>query len=90
MYCAARELRSSISTRSKLCNNDYAQNTILGDIQTHRFKPNSFNLVNCYNVIEHLPDVEAALTGFFHSLKPGGLVLIAAPNPKSLSGVVTK
>jgi SAM-dependent methyltransferase len=74
----------------QLRNNDYAQHTILGDIQTYRFKPNSFDLVNCYNVIEHLPDVEAALTGFFHSLKPGGLVLIAAPNPKSLSGVVTK
>jgi SAM-dependent methyltransferase len=74
----------------QLRNNDYAQNTILGDIQTYRFKPNSFDLVNCYNVIEHLPDVEAALTGFFQSLKPGGMVLIAAPNPKSLSGVVTK
>jgi SAM-dependent methyltransferase len=74
----------------QLRKNGYAQNTILGDIQTYRFKPGSFDLVNCYNVIEHLPDVEAALTGFFHSLKPGGLVLIAAPNPKSLSGVVTK
>jgi SAM-dependent methyltransferase len=74
----------------QLRNNDYAQNTILGDIQTYRFEPNSFDLVTCYNVIEHLPDVEAALTGFFHSLKPGGLVLIAAPNPKSLSGLVTK
>jgi SAM-dependent methyltransferase len=74
----------------QLRKNGYARNTILGDIQTYRFKPNSFDLVNCYNVIEHLPDVEAALTGFFHSLKPGGLVLIAAPNPKSLSGVVTK
>jgi SAM-dependent methyltransferase len=74
----------------QLRKNGYAQNTILGDIQTHRFKPESFDLVNCYNVIEHLPDVEAALTGFFHALKPGGLVLIAAPNPKSLSGVVTK
>jgi SAM-dependent methyltransferase len=74
----------------QLRNNDYAQETILGDIQTHRFAPNSFDLVICYNVIEHLPDVEAALTGFFQALKPGGLVLIAAPNPKSLSGVVTR
>ncbi len=45
-------------------NNDYAQETILGDIQTYRFKPDSFDLVICYNVIEHLPDVEAALSGF--------------------------
>jgi SAM-dependent methyltransferase len=70
--------------------NGYAHKTILGDIQTYRFKPGSFDLVICYNVIEHLPDVTAAMMGFFDSLKPGGLVLIAAPNPKSLSGFVTK
>jgi SAM-dependent methyltransferase len=71
-------------------NNDYAQQTILGDIQRYRFQPESFNLVICYNVIEHLPDVEAALLGFCESLRCGGLILIGAPNPKSLSGVVTK
>jgi hypothetical protein len=46
--------------------------------------------VICYNVIEHVRDVEAALIGFFESIKRGGLILIGAPNPKSLSGVVTK
>jgi SAM-dependent methyltransferase len=71
-------------------NNDYAQRTILGDIQSYRFEPGSFDLVICYNVIEHLPDVEAALLGFCQSLRSGGLILIGAPNPKSLSGVVTK
>jgi SAM-dependent methyltransferase len=71
-------------------NNTYAQQTILGDIQHYRFRPETFNLVICYNVIEHLPDVEAALLGFCCSLKQGGLVLIGAPNPESLSGVVTK
>ena len=71
-------------------NNDYAQETILGDIQTYRFPPGSFDLVICYNVIEHLADVEAALLGFCESLRQGGLILIGAPNPKSLSGVVTR
>lgn len=71
-------------------NNDYAQQTILGDIQSYRFPPGSFDLVICYNVIEHLADVEAALEGFCESLKQGGLMLIGAPNPQSLSGVVTK
>ena len=70
--------------------NDYAQAAILGDIQTHRFPENSFDLVICYNVIEHVPDVEAALLGFCQSLKQNGLILIGAPNPRSLSGVVTK
>jgi hypothetical protein len=41
-------------------------------------------------VIEHVPDVEAALLGFCDALKRNGLVLIGAPNPKSLSGIVTK
>jgi SAM-dependent methyltransferase len=71
-------------------NNDYAQQAILGDIQTYRFKPESFDLVICYNVIEHLPDVEAALSKCCEALKRGGLILIAAPNPLSLSGVITK
>jgi SAM-dependent methyltransferase len=70
--------------------NDYAQETILGDIQSYRFPPRSFDLVICYNVIEHLADVEAALLGFCESLKQGGLILIGAPNPKSLSGFVTR
>src|SRR5665213_1254954 len=70
--------------------NDYAQATILGDVQSYRFSPGSFDFVICYNVIEHLADVGAALKGFCESLKPGGLMLIGAPNPKSLSGVVTK
>jgi SAM-dependent methyltransferase len=76
--------------QDQIRNNTYAQETILGDIQSYRFQPETFNLVICYNVIEHLPDVEAALLGFCQSLKQGGLILIGAPNPKSLSGVVTK
>ena len=71
-------------------NNDYAQETILGDIQTYRFAPDRFDLVICYNVIEHVPDAEAALLGFCQSLRDNGLILIGAPNPRSLSGVITK
>jgi SAM-dependent methyltransferase len=71
-------------------NNSYAQQTILGDVQSWRFAPGSFDLVICYNVIEHLADAEAALSGFCECLRGGGLILIGAPNPRSLSGVVTK
>lgn len=76
--------------KNQLANNSYAQHKILGDIQTHRFSRDSFDLVICYNVIEHLPDVEAALRRFCESLRSGGIVLIGAPNPASLSGVVTR
>ncbi|MGX4774082.1 class I SAM-dependent methyltransferase [Bradyrhizobium guangdongense] len=71
-------------------NNTYADDAILGDVQTYRFAPESFDVVICYNVIEHLRDVEAALLNFRDALKRGGMILIGAPNPRSLSGVVTK
>ncbi len=71
-------------------NNTYADEAILGDVQTYRFGPETFDVVICYNVIEHLPDVEAALLNFRDALKHGGMILIGAPNPHSLSGVVTK
>lgn len=70
-------------------NNSYAHEAILGDIQTYR-PPQRFDLIICYNVIEHIPDVEAVLRGFCEALKPNGLLLIGAPNPTSLSGIVTK
>ncbi|WP_315833823.1 class I SAM-dependent methyltransferase [Bradyrhizobium prioriisuperbiae] len=76
--------------KDQLANNDYAQHKILADIQTHRFPHDCFDLVICYNVIEHLPDVEAALRRFSESLRRGGVILIGAPNPASLSGVVTR
>jgi SAM-dependent methyltransferase len=74
----------------QLRNNDYAQRRIVGDIQDHQFPSDSFDFVICYNVLEHVPDVAAALTRLFQPLKRGGLVLIGAPNPHSLSGAVTK
>lgn len=74
----------------QVATNDYAQHVFQGDIQTYRFAEPRFDLVVCYNVIEHLPDVAAALEGFRGAVKPGGLILIGAPHPRSLSGMVTR
>lgn len=71
-------------------NNTYAHEAILGDVQAYRFGQETFDLVICYNVIEHLPHVGAALLNFRDALKRGGMILIGAPNPRSLSGIVTK
>jgi SAM-dependent methyltransferase len=75
---------------TQLRNNGYADTKILADIQTYVFPPNSFDLIVCYNVIEHLPSVDQAIRQFHHALAPGGLVFIGAPNPESLFGLVTK
>lgn len=74
----------------QVANNSYADECVLGDIQTRTFPPGTFDVVVCYNVIEHLPDVEAALRRFAECVKPGGVILIGAPNPFSLSGFVTR
>lgn len=74
----------------QLANNGYASTRVEGDIQVQRFAAGSFDLVTTYNVIEHLPDVAAALQRFAEALKPGGLLLVGAPNPRSLSGFVTR
>ncbi len=74
----------------QIASNGYADELIQGDIQTYRFASDRFDLIVCYNVIEHVPDVRAAFDGFVAAVKPGGLVLIGAPNPNSLSGFVTR
>lgn len=44
------------------------------------FEGNSFDAVVCFEVIEHLFDVEAALTEIKRVLKPGGVVILSTPN----------
>lgn len=50
----------------------------------------SFDLIICDNVIEHLSEVERAFRRFNEALRRGGLIMIVAPNPNSLSGFVTR
>lgn len=76
--------------RTQLQNNKYADTKILGDIQSYSFPPNTFDLIVCNNVIEHLPAVDQAIMRFERALKPGGLLFIGAPSPLSLFGMVTK
>lgn len=75
---------------TQLKNNDYANTKILGDIQTQEFSSGTFDLVICYNVIEHLSAPDKAIAQFYQALTPGGLLFIGAPNPDSFSGWVTK
>ncbi|HTJ56667.1 MAG TPA: class I SAM-dependent methyltransferase [Devosiaceae bacterium] len=74
----------------QLGQNRYADERVLGNIETHRFPPNSFDLVVCHNVLEHLEAADQAVRRFYEALAPGGLVFISAPNPASFTGMVTK
>lgn len=63
---------------------------ILGDLQEHRWPADSFDLIVCWDVIEHLSQPAQALRHLFAALRPGGGVVLAFPNFWSLKGFVTK
>jgi SAM-dependent methyltransferase len=75
---------------AQLQTNAYADTKILGDIQKYRFPEDSFDLVVCYNVIEHLDAPDRAIALFFDALAPGGLLFIGAPTPDSLPGALAR
>lgn len=49
------------------------------------FSPESFNLVSCFQTIEHLPDPKVLFTSAFKMLRPGGCFFIVAHNYRSFS-----
>jgi SAM-dependent methyltransferase len=75
---------------TQLLNNRYARSKIRGDIQVQQFPSATFDLIVCYNVIEHIERPDQAMNNFIEALAPGGLIFIAAPNPDSFSGLATR
>ncbi|MGH9515371.1 MAG: class I SAM-dependent methyltransferase [Terriglobales bacterium] len=56
----------------------------LGDLQTYNFEPEQFDLVVCWDVLEHLEAPLEAMKRMAVALRPGGLLLIKVPNRNSL------
>lgn len=74
----------------QLHQNKIVHKKVLGDIQTIRLQPSSFDVVVCWDVFEHLPSPEMALKNFSEILKNDGIVIIGVPNVMSLKGLITK
>lgn len=74
----------------QLVRNHYADVKVQGDLHTHEFAPDSFDVILCWDVIEHLENPRRVFESFVRWVRPGGVIVIAAPNPRSLSGQITK
>jgi SAM-dependent methyltransferase len=63
---------------------------ILGDIQTFPLEPESFDLIICWDVLEHMRRPGLALENLRRATRTGGLLIIASPNVLSFKGLITK
>jgi SAM-dependent methyltransferase len=77
-------------SRAQLERNEWAQEKILGDVTAYGFAAAEFDVIVCWDVLEHLPNPEAALERFVHAVRADGLVVVKVPNVLSGKGLITK
>jgi SAM-dependent methyltransferase len=70
--------------------NDRLSEAIVGDLQSCDLEADFFDLALCWDVLEHLEHPLSALSNMHAALRPGGLMLLAVPNTRSLKAVVAK
>ena len=63
---------------------------IRGDLQSHPLPSRAFDLVVCWDVLEHLPHPSAAVDNLADSVAPGGHLVLKVPNALSPKALVTK
>ncbi len=73
-----------------LAANDSVHEKVLGDVQTYPLPQSEYDLVVCWNVLEHLPAPCKAIVNMANSLNRGGLLILAMPNLLSFEGLLTK
>ncbi len=70
--------------------NALATTKIVGDIQTYPLPVAAYDLIICWDVLEHLERPELAVANFARAVAPGGLIVLKQPNPLSVKGIVTR
>ncbi|WP_317162747.1 class I SAM-dependent methyltransferase [Winogradskyella endarachnes] len=63
--------------------NSKTNNAVYETEELSKLKPNSFDVITLWHVLEHLPDLEMHTALFKSLLKPNGTLVIAVPNYKS-------
>ena len=74
----------------QLARNTVLEEKIQGDLETYPLPKNQFDVVVCWDVIEHLSHPRKALLNLFDAARPGGFVILGFPNLASFKGLATK
>jgi 2-polyprenyl-3-methyl-5-hydroxy-6-metoxy-1,4-benzoquinol methylase len=71
------------NAQARAITNSKTNNAVFETEQLDKLKPNSFDVITLWHVLEHLPDLEQQIKLFKSLLKPNGTLVIAVPNFKS-------
>jgi SAM-dependent methyltransferase len=66
------------------------RHAILGDLRSAEFPPQSFDVIYCSFVLEHVSGAQQVLERFERWLKPKGVLIIKVPDRNSAFGFVTR
>lgn len=77
-------------SEKQLERNQTLKKKILGDLHSYDLGENIYDVIVCWDVLEHLDKPTMALDNMMRSLVPGGILLIKLPNVMSLKGLITK
>jgi len=70
--------------------NSVINEKIVGDVQNFKLSASEYDMIICWNVLEHLEHPERALNNFVRALKKDGIIILAMPNVLSAVGFLTK
>jgi 2-polyprenyl-3-methyl-5-hydroxy-6-metoxy-1,4-benzoquinol methylase len=88
-FKSARVVGLDISA-SALDRNYLLDDRIVGDVQTYPLPRDTFDVVVCWDVLEHLPRPYEALKNLVASARPGGLIVLGLPNVLAVKSLVAK
>ena len=66
------------------------QKAVVGDLRKDVLDRESFDVVYCSFVLEHVSGAETALLNFVNWVKPGGIIILRIPDPESVHGFATR
>lgn len=69
--------------------NNAIDQRIIGNLETFPLESQSFDIVLCWDVLEHLQHPRQALGNLCQTARKGGLLVLAGPNALSFKGMAT-
>ena len=76
--------------QDQLDRNPLLHERIHGDIQTHDLGASRFDVIVCWDVLEHLEHPKQALQRFARAVRDEGVIVLSAPNLLSPKGLATR